>query len=105
MYPIKFIKGKWIVTKSIDDFVITAYFEISTELYEKIHNYLDKVLQLNVKIWSESYSYDCNIDTSVRNYLTHCIDHAMIRLDIHMKNLTDVILVWNIIIWDLFLIV
>lgn len=105
MYQINFIKGKWLITKNVDDFVVSAYFEISTQLYEIIHKYLNKILQLKVNVWSESYTYDCNIDDSVKNYITYCWDHWVIRLDIHLKNLTNLILVWNIIAWDLFLII
>lgn len=105
MNKINFIKWKGLVTKSIDDYVVSAYFEISIPLYEQIHKHINEVLKLEVTIWDHVVTYDCNIDTSVKNYITHCWDHAMIRLDIHLKSLDNIILCWSLIVWDLTLLI
>lgn len=101
MNKINFIKWKWLITKSIDDYVVTAYFEISIPLYEVIHKHIWEVLTLEVSLWDTKYNFNCYIDTSVKTYLTHCWDHAMLRLDIHLWNLASLMMVWVIITWEL----
>lgn len=101
MNKINFIKGKWIVTKSIDDFTIIAHFEISNNLFLKLYEYLNKELILEVTIWTETYTYTSIIDTSQKGYLNHAVDHWVVRLDIKLKNLKNVMLMWIIVIWEL----
>jgi len=101
MNELNFIKGKWIITKSVDDFTISAYFETSVRLYEVLHKYLNDILQLQITVWTEVYTYNCKIDTSVKNYIIFAEDHWVLRLDIILWNDTNVMLMWIIVLWEL----
>lgn len=97
---IKFIKGKHLWTKSIDDLVVTWFFEISKDMYEKAHKCVNKVLTLDVEYNWLVNQFNCTICTDTRGYLTWADTHWVLKLDIVIS---DILLVWFILKWNIFL--
>lgn len=95
---ITFVKWKWLITKSIDDDVITGWFECWIDLYEKLHKALNKPLKLNIELDWLITELDCNICTDTRNYLSFVEDHWLVKLDIIIFNIW---LIWLILKWNL----
>lgn len=97
---IQFIKGKWLWTKSIEDLTITAFFEISKEMYEKAHKNINKILKLEVEYLEEKIELSCNICTDTKWYLSYHDDHWVLRLDITIEN---ILLAWFILAGTIYL--
>ena len=100
MYPINFIKWKWLITKSIDDLVVWWWFELSLDLYEKIHKYVNKPLKLIAQYDWITEEFDCSICLDTKNHLQFVVDHWIVKLDIIIKN---PLLIWYIIKSNIFL--
>ncbi len=101
-YEIDFIKWKWLITKSITDLVIGAWFEIPIWLYETLHKYISQVLILKIELDWQSIELNCNICRDTKTYLQFVEDHWIVRLDIIMK---DILLSWFILQWNIKLII
>jgi len=97
---IQFIKWKNLSTKSIDDLVVSAFFEINTAMYEIIHKHINKVLLLEIELKWNKIELNCNINTDTKWYISYSDDHWVLRLDIVLP---DELLVWYILKWNIFL--
>lgn len=82
MTEINFIKGKWLITKNIEDLTVWGYFEIPVSLYEKIHKYINKPMNLVVEMWWVVNTFTCNVDTDTTWYLNFIEDHWVLKLSI-----------------------
>lgn len=102
MNELNFIKWKGLITKSINDWVVWAWFECSVILYEKLHKYIDKALTLSIEYNWTTIELDCNICTDNSTYLQFVKDHGVVKLDIIMK---DILLSWFIIAGNIKLII
>lgn len=87
MNELIFIKGKGLITKSIDDFVVWGYFECSVPLYEQLHKQLNKVLTLQVELEWNMIELSCNINTDTKWYLQFIEDHWVVKLDIQIPDI------------------
>ena len=101
-YEIDFIKWKWLITKSINDLVIWAWFEIPVWLYETLHKYINQVLILKIELDWESIELNCNVCRDTKTYLQFVDDHWIVRLDIIFPN---ILLAWYILKWKIKLII
>lgn len=97
---IKFIKWKNLLTKSINDLVVTAFFEISKDMYEKVHNYINKNLVLEIEYNWISKDFSCSICTDTKGYINWADDHWVLKLDIILE---DILLCGFILKWNIFL--
>ena len=94
----QFIKWKGIITKSIDDLVISAYFEVSSEIYYRLCKSINKVLYLDIELNWNVCRFNANINTEPKNYLMFVEDHWVVKLDILIE---DILLIWYIIKWNI----
>ena len=101
-YEISFIKWKWLITKSINDLVIWAWFEIPVLLYETLHKYINHVLILKIELDWQSIELNCNVCRDTKTYLQFVDDHWIVRLDIIFPN---ILLAWYILKWKIKLII
>jgi hypothetical protein len=101
MYEINFIKWKWLITKSIDELIVWAWFEVSIQLYELLLKQVDKVMTLYIESDWKEIQFDTYICTDTWTYLVFKWDHAIVRLDIVLPSilLSSYILKWNIKLW------
>lgn len=81
-HNISFIKGKNLWTKSIEDLVVTWYFEISTQLYEEIHKHTNEIITLEIEYNWVVLEFDSNINTDTKSWITYCDWHWVLRLDV-----------------------
>ena len=102
MNELTFIKWKGLITKSINDLVIWAWFECSVQLYEQLHKCIDKALTLSIEYNWTTIELNCNICRDTKTYLQFVEDHWIVRLDIIMK---DILLSWFILKWNIKLII
>jgi hypothetical protein len=97
---IRFVKWKGLITKSIDDCIVWWHFEISTKLYEMIHKYVEKNLEIEIELNWNSILLDASINTDTKNYLSYQWDHWLVKLDILIK---DILLAWYILKGNIFI--
>lgn len=100
MNKIKFVKWKWITTKSIEDLVVTCYFECSKELYFKLCSNKDSIMNIELTYEWTTINLDCNLCTDTKWYLQFVEDHWLIKLDIYI---TNPLLIWYILCSDIIL--
>jgi len=62
VYEIQLIVGKNISTKNIADNNVSIFVSIPTNLYNVIHKYVNKVLELHLTKWGTSFILNCNIN-------------------------------------------
>lgn len=87
MEEINFIKWKAIGTKSIQDWIVTCYFEVSVSLYKKLDAYHDSVLTLLFKHPSlQDIELNATFNKDGNNWLSFQGDHGMIKLDINLED-------------------
>jgi hypothetical protein len=82
-YDIVFIKWKNLITKSVDDLVLTWWFECWIDLYNQLHLQLNKPLKLIMQTddWLVQ-EFNANINTDTKNYIWFVEDHWVFKLDI-----------------------
>lgn len=98
MNDLIFVKWKCLITKSVDDSVITAWFECTVPMYEQLHRVINKPLELSIELNWESIELKCNINTDTKNYLWFIDDHWIVKLDIVLP---DILLTWYILKWNI----
>lgn len=98
MNQLKFVKGKWLITKSVDDLVVWGYFECSKELYYKLMDNINKVMTMKITLDNNSIELNCSINTDTKSYLQFIEDHWLVKLDIIVP---DILLSGYIIKWDI----
>lgn len=83
MYNIWFIKWKNLITKSVDDLILTWWFECGIDLYQVLHTLINKplVLILESDDWLVQ-ELNCNINTETKNYIWFVEDHWVFKLDV-----------------------
>lgn len=100
MEQIEFAQWKWIGTKDVRDQSITASFNVPENLYNIIHKYNNKVLELHVELDWNTIQLDCSLSTTW-SPISWTKDHWwLIKLDIIVK---DLLLLWYIIKWTIHL--
>lgn len=98
MENLNFVKWKWLITKSIDNLVIWAWFECSIETYYILCKSINKVMTLSIELDSNIIELNCSINTDTNNYLSFQWTHWLVKLDIIFPDvlLSGYILKWNI---------
>jgi hypothetical protein len=101
MNDLNFVKGKWLITKNIDVFVISCWFECWVPLFEELLKCIDKSMKLSIDFWWTIVELDCNISKDTSNYLSFQWDHWLVKLDVILP---DKLLLGYIVIWKINLI-
>ena len=91
---IEFIKWKWIVTKDIDEWLISISCQIPIKMYEKLHNYIWKTLTLEVTHNDSVNEYITYIDEDVSTPIWFSNWHWVVKLKVIVKNR---LLLWTVI--------
>lgn len=97
-YDIWFIKWKNLITKSVDDLILTWWFECSIDLYQKLHTLINQPLVLIIESEWLTQEFNCNINTETKNYIWFVEDHWVFKLDILFP---DILLTWFLFKWKL----
>lgn len=99
-YEIELATWKWISTKDIKDRSVTIHFNVPNTLYDIIRRYDNKVLQLQIQEWEVNFELNCSLSTTGSPISWHKDHWGLIKLDVILD---DVMLIWYLLKWKIFL--